>query len=207
MKLLNCRPFCFAPVLLATAALWAAVPAARTLTIKPVEEKVPAVQITVDGARIRVVVGNELLLSGETKDGQKRRYSGKDGVFAAEVKMGEPDGFKVRTQAGKLLWKIKTADAKTKVSDNEENKGGYEMARKRGVVRVVKDEQLLGTFEFGPAVEAGGSGATRIKDPNGRVLFTAEPAGGSLAGGVMLMTAVPVELRYIIMAELLARSY
>lgn len=207
MNSLNCRVSYLTVVFLTAAALGAAVPGARTVNIKPVDGKAPAVQISVDGGRIRVTAGGEVLLSGDTKDGQKRRYSRKGGAFVAEVKMGEADGFKVRTQAGKLLWKIKTAEAKIKVSDNEENKGGYEMARKGGAVRVSKDERLLGTFEFGPAVEAGGRSVTQVKDPNGKVLFLLEPAGGSLAGGVMLMSAVPVDLQYIIMAELLTRSY
>lgn len=196
-----------AAALLTIAVSWAASAGPRMLSIKSANEATAsAVQITVDGGRIRVTAGNEVVLTGDTKDGQKRRYTRPGGAFVAEVKMGEPDGFKVRTQAGGLLWKIKIADAKTKVSDNEENKGGYEMARKGVVVRVSQSDRLLGTFEFGPTVESGGSSATRVKDPNGKVLQVLEPAGSSLAAGVLLMEAVPREHRYLIMAELFARS-
>jgi hypothetical protein len=92
------------------------------------------------------------------------------------------------------------------VSDNEENKGAYEMAKKGNTVRVSKDERLLGTFAFGPELEAGAANATPVKDPNGKVVAVVEPAGSSLAGGVALMAAIPPELRHIIMAELLARA-
>ncbi|MSU50185.1 MAG: hypothetical protein EXS37_14060 [Opitutus sp.] len=71
---------------------------------------------------------------------------------------------------------------------------------------MAKDERLIGVFDFGPAVEAGSASATKIKDFNGAELFTFSPATRSVAAGVLLLTAIPPEHRYIIMAEMLARS-
>lgn len=178
---------------------------AGKLTITPAEGGA-TVAIEVDGGKIRITSGTDLLLTGTTKDGQKRRYANKSGAAVAEVKLGETDGFKVRTPASKLLWKIRTADTKTKISDNEENKDAFELALKGSTVRVTKGERLLGAFAFGPSVEGGASTATKVKDPNGRVLFTVDPATRSSGAGALLLTAIPTEQRYIIVAEMFART-
>ncbi|MSU50186.1 MAG: hypothetical protein EXS37_14065 [Opitutus sp.] len=116
-----CHFFRIALVLLIAGTACAQGAGLRTFTITPSAGGAAVVQITLDGPRIKISSGNDVILTGDTKDAQKRRYAGKGGAFAAEVKMGESDGFKMRNATGLLLWKIKTAGTKTKVSDNEEN--------------------------------------------------------------------------------------
>lgn len=68
---------------------------------------------------------NEVLTSKMTKADKKKYYNSSNNVVF-EIKY-KPDGFKLRTAASKLLWKIKLYDTKIKISDNEENLNPYEI--------------------------------------------------------------------------------
>ncbi len=178
--------------------------AERTLTLKSTDVAGAIIGITIDAGRTKITAGNTRL-TGETKDGQKRRYVNQDGAVIAEVKLGETDGFKVRTPAGKLLWKVKVTEAKTKISDNEENKDAFELAIKGNAVRVTRNERLIGALDLAPAAN-GGRTTTSLRDANGKVLFTVDPAVRSVAAGVALLEPIPADYRRIIIAELFARA-
>lgn len=191
-------------VFIAGAAIGASAPAQRTITLKPADGAGAVVAITVDAGRTTITAGSTRL-NGETKDGQKRRYVNQDGAVIAEVRLGETDGFKVRTPAGKLLWKVKVTEAKTKISDNEENKDAYELSTKGNTVRVTRDERLIGALDLAPAAN-GGRTTTAVRDANGKVLFTVDPAVRSVAAGVALLEPIPADYRRIIIVELFARA-
>ena len=191
-------------VFIAGAAIGIGAAAERTLTLKPADVAGPIIGITLDAGRTKITAGNTRL-NGETKDGQKRRYLNQDGAVIAEVKLGETDGFKVRTPAGTLLWKVKVTEAKTKISDNEENKDAFELAIKGNTVRVTRDEHLIGALDLAPAA-SGVRATTSLRDANGKVLFTVDPAVRSVAAGVALLEPIPVDYRRIIIAELFARA-
>lgn len=139
-------------------------------------------------------------LVGEAR-GDKRYYfrmPAREAVL--EVKSGE-DGFKLRTPAGKLLWKVKIAADKIKVSDNEENANAWALktdyADKAKLVDPAGKE--AGEVKF----DAKGG---KVKDAAGATRFVVESGKPSAAGAVLLADGVPEEARWVILAELLARG-
>jgi len=85
--------------------------------------------IVENGNAIEIVLPGGVRLLGEPA-GEKRKYRrGAGGPPVCEVKPGDA-GFKLRTTDGKLLWKVKLADDKIKVSDNEENANPYSIKLK-----------------------------------------------------------------------------
>ena len=126
------------------------------------------------------------VLHGKFK-GDKRKYE------SLEVKLGD-DGFKVRTLDGKLLWKVKVAPDKIKVSNNEENANPFELKIKEGKVKVyAPGEKLLGEVRArGDHVEIGDR-------------FRAAGTNAAAFYGVALLDGIPPPQRAVILAELAVR--
>ncbi|MCS6795816.1 MAG: tetratricopeptide repeat protein [Raineya sp.] len=119
------------------------------------------------------------LIKGKTKTAEKNKYADAQGTGIAEVKVKDSDGFKVRTPDGQtLLWKIKLAGDKIKISDNEENRNPYEIKRKENKMKITKND-------------------TEIAELKGKNKFSE---------AVMYLTEIPKPQRYIIVAELLMRN-
>ncbi|HEX8072309.1 MAG TPA: hypothetical protein VF546_20355 [Pyrinomonadaceae bacterium] len=145
--------------------------------------------------------GQAKVLRSALNDKGKRKYELEGGGQVAEVKPGD-DGFKVRTTDGRLLWKVKTAADKIKISDNEENQNPYELVRKEDDrVKIKRNEAELGEVKFYRDRQK-----VKVKDAAERELFDANTDNYSAAYGVLLLEQIPAQERYIIMAELLARK-
>lgn len=155
------------------------------------------------GARVEIVSsGMTTTLTGESKDSGKRKYYDASGTQVAEVKSSDT-GFKVRTPAGALLWKVRISDDKIKVSDNEENLRAW--ALKTGYPDKAKildpSEAEIGEVRF--AIEPS---PARVRTASGSDAWTLEGGSGSGAWGVLMMESVPATHRAIIITELLARG-
>jgi len=152
------------------------------------------------GNAIEILLPGGARLIGEPA-GEKRKYRrGAGGPAVCEVKPGEA-GFKLRTTDGKLLWKVKLAEDKIKVSDNEENASPYSIKTKYPDKAKVVDasEKELAEVRFGPD-------KTKVKGADGSELWvTDSPRRRSASFGVLALEKVPEEHRAILMAEILAR--
>ena len=152
------------------------------------------------GNAIEIVLPGGVRLLGEPA-GEKRKYRrGAGGPPVCEVKPGDA-GFKLRTTDGKLLWKVKLADDKIKVSDNEENANPYSIKTKYPdkAKDVDAAEKELAEVRYGPD-------KTKVKGVDGAELWvTDSPRRRSASFGVLVLEKVPEEHRAILMAEILAR--
>ena len=152
------------------------------------------------GNAIEIVLPGGVRLLGEPA-GEKRKYRrGAGGPPVCEVKPGDA-GFKLRTTDGKLLWKVKLADDKIKVSDNEENANPYSIKTKYPDKAKVVDaaEKELAEVRFGPD-------KTKVKGADGSELWVTEsPRRRTASFGVLVLERIPEEHRAILMAEILAR--
>ncbi len=152
------------------------------------------------GNAIEIVLPGGVRLLGEPA-GEKRKYRrGAGGPPICEVKPGDA-GFKLRTTDGKLLWKVKLADDKIKVSDNEENANPYSIKTKYPDKAKVVDaaEKELAEVRFGPD-------KTKVKGADGAELWECRsPRRRTASFGVLVLEKVPEEHRAILMAEILAR--
>lgn len=176
----------------------AAALAASTTTVMPAGGG-KATTITVDGAKVDIAVGDQHLVG--TAKGDKRQYTHAGGDAFVEVKSGE-NGFKLRKADGRLAWKVKIADDKIKVSDNEENAHPWTIKTKYADKVKVEDpaEKDAGEVKFAD------SGKIKVKDAAEVEPWVVKSGSKSAAYGVLLMSGVPADYASVIMAELLARN-
>ena len=195
--------------LLALSLLVAALPAAAVTPVSPPDPNTVVVRssggsksITVveKGNALEIVLPNGDRLVGDPK-GDKRKYRrASGGPQLLEVKAGD-GGFKLRTTDGKLLWKVKIAEDKIKVSDNEENANPWSLKTKyEDKVKVVDaSDKEIAEVRFYPD-------KTKVKSAAGAELWEcASPRRRSAAFGVLALDRIPEEHRAILMAEILAR--
>jgi hypothetical protein len=161
-----------------------------------------ALALELERDRVDVRAGSRHVV-GQTK-GDKRYYhlGSATGEAFVEVKISDT-GFKVRTPDSKLLWKVKVADDKIKVSDNEENLNAWTLKTKYDDKVKVEDpaEHEVGEVRFSAE-----TGKIKVKDAADKELFVLQSGKRSAAYGVLLMTAVPEQYRDVIIAELIARG-
>lgn len=175
--------------------------AASTTVIAPAAGGEP-LTIAIDRDKIEVQAGGRHIF-GQTK-GDKRFYHQGSiaGPAFVEVKISDA-GFKLRTPDSQLLWKIKIADDKIKVSDNEENLKPWTLKTKYDDKVKVEDpaENEIGEVKF-----SSDTGKIKVKDAADRELFVLRSGKRSAAYGVLLMSGVPEQYRDVIIAELIARG-
>lgn len=169
------------------------------IKIKTPDDK-DVVEIKIGDNDTKLEFANKVV-RGEMKDSDKRKYAVEGGSQIAEVKMKDADGFKVRTNDGKLLWKVKISSDKIKISDNEENQNAFELVKRDDGAKVEQNENKFGEVKFYKDRQK-----VKVKDASDKELFDSNTDRYSVAYGVLLLDKIPEELRYIIIAELLARN-
>jgi uncharacterized protein YkuJ len=157
------------------------------------------VEVKIDANNTKIEYGGKVV-RGETK-GEKRKYTFEGGSQIAEVKTKDADGFKVRTNDGKLLWKVKIDADKIKISDNEENQNAFEIKKRDDGAKIERAETKLGEVKFYKDRQK-----VKVKDANDGELFDSNTDKYSVAFGVLALSEIPEDLRFIIFAELLARN-
>lgn len=156
-----------------------------------------------NGTQTKIEIGPEgstQVLRGEMRETGKRKYEMEGGKVIAEVK-ADDGAFKLRTVDGKLLWKVKLADDKIKISDNEENENPYELKMRDDEVKVEENGSEIGKVKF-----YSDRAKVKVKDASDKELYESNTDKRSTMYGLLLMTRIPETERYIIMAELLARG-
>ena len=131
--------------------------------------------------------------------GEKRKYSNEKGlVYAIKYKS---DGFKLRTEAGQLIWKIKHSQEKIKVSDNEENLNPYEIKPKeKGRVKLKRNGEELGSARLRAA-------ENKIEVGAGPLSYDLATTEFHMAFGVLAIQEINLHQRLIIVAELIDRGF
>ncbi|SFJ39925.1 hypothetical protein [Olleya namhaensis] len=81
--------------------------------------------------------------SSKMTKADKKKYYNNNNTVVYEIKY-KSDGFKLRTAASDLIWKVKLYDNKVKISDNEENLNPYEIKMTDTYkAKLVKDDVAL----------------------------------------------------------------
>lgn len=161
------------------------------------------VEIKWNEKKVKVEIGAEgspTILKGEMRDNGKRKYAIEEGAAVAEVK-ADSGGFKLRSAEGNLLWKVKFADDKIKISDNEENRNPYEIRIKDDDFRVEENDVKLGEVKF-----HADRSKVKVKDGSDNEVAESNTSIRSAAYGLLLMPRIPATERAIIMAELMVRG-
>jgi hypothetical protein len=145
--------------------------------------------------------GQKRELRGEPRDSGKRKYSIDGGAVAFEIKPGD-GGFKLRTEDGKLRWKVKITPEKIKISNNEQNENPFELKVREGdrTKVVAPGDREVGNVRFDRA-----KSSTEIENAAGTTLFRVDDPAPSGAYGVLLLD-IPATERAILLAEILSRG-
>jgi hypothetical protein len=134
-------------------------------------------------------------LRGVAKRSDKRKYYD-GGAMVYAVKMDE-DGFKLRDQNERLIWKIKLYPDKLKIANNEEMSGAYEIKlRDEGKLKLEKNERELKSVHLSES-----STPFAIADK-----YSITGFGISLAPGILMIDELKDAEKFIIMAELVQRG-
>lgn len=159
------------------------------------------INLAFDDKHLYVDAGDKALYA-ESSGGKRYWRRGVGGEAVAEVKYGD-DGFKVRSPADKLLWKVKIAADKVKIADNEEMRHALTIKFKPNENAKVLDakEKEIGAVKF-----AKDSGKIKVKDAADKEVFVVESGRRSIAYGVLLMNDVPDESRRLLFGELFMRG-
>jgi len=174
---------------------------ARFIVKTPDDKRAVAVHIAGENVKIEIGDGSAArVLRGSMRGTGKRKYEIEGGPLIAEVK-ADNDAFKIRSADGKLLWKVKLAADKIKISDNEENLNPYVLKLRDDGWKVEENESSIGEVKF-----YADRGKIKVKDGGDAELFESNGDRPSAMYGVMLMKRIPETERAIIMAELAARG-
>jgi hypothetical protein len=164
--------------------------------------------VTIGGSASSTVIsyeewGQKHTLRGDLRDSGKRKYGIDGGPVAYEVKPGDDGGFKLRTEGGALLWKVKITGEKIKISNNEQNDHPFELkVREQGRFKVVAPgDRELGNVRF----DAGAS-RVEVENASGRKQFEIASAASSAGYGVLLLDGIPSAERFMLLAEIVRRG-
>ncbi len=99
-----------------------------------------------DATKIQIidseVITQKSNLKSKAKNNEKRKYSDASGKVVYDIKYKD-DGFKIRTEGDKLLWKVKISEDKIRISDNEDGKNAYEIKKKDNKFKISQNGKDL----------------------------------------------------------------
>lgn len=155
-------------------------------------------KIIVSGDTITIILDGKKYI-GVFK-GEKRKYSDESGKVINEIKFKD-EGFKLRTDKGDLIWKIKYDESKIKISDNEENKNPFSINLKSEEnAKLKKEDKEIGKIIFNK--EKKNIEVTSDKDS-----YSIRSDNLNLAYGVLVFYNITELHRYMIAAELLQKKW
>lgn len=142
-----------------------------------------------------------IIIDGQTfttdiSSGSKQYFS--EQRFLTRIKDNGP-AFKLKTESGELLWKIKIYEDKIKISNNEENLNPYEIKYKSDrKAKLYKNGKEIGNIKLKE-----GKNICNISGPES-FSIACERLSPSLL--VTACSDIPVKLRLVIVTELLSRG-
>jgi len=180
----------------------AAKPAVPDAVIAPAAKGGESISISFDDKHVWVDAGDKHLY-GESSAGTRYWRRGVGGEAVVEAKT-TPDGFKLKTPADKLAWKVKIGPDKIKIADNEELQHPWSIKFKAGENAKVLDakDKEVGAVKFYAE-----SGKIKIKDAADKEAFVVESGRRSESYGMLLIKDVPEEYRLMLMGELFLRGH
>jgi len=174
----------------------AAQPSTPDLIIAPTAKGADKLSVSFDDKHVWIDSGNTHLQSQVSKG--SRWYRTAKGDLVAELK-DDSLQFKLRDEAGKLLWKVKFDGDKIKIADNEDMQKAWSIKHAADHDKVYDPKGTeLGTIRTGSE-----SGKTKVKDAKDKEQYVVELGRPTAAPGVLLMKGIPEAQRDIIAAELL----
>lgn len=163
----------------------------------------PLVKLSWNGDEVKVKdPQGETLIKGKGRDAGGRKYKRTDGVVIAKVN-GDDDSFKLKTESGALLWKVKNNGDKIKISANEDNAFADELKRKSPT----KWELSRSGRAIGKVVHYPDRKVIKVKDADGTERYRVRGEPFSPLYGVLAINGIRDAEAFIIMAEMWLRGW
>ena len=168
------------------------------------------VTVVARGDALTVTSDGVALFGAQRSDGKRKYGLAQGGATLLEVKprADEPgsaaeQGFKLRDADGKLLWKVKIADEKIKIADDEEGAHAFVISAKDPAAAVIAgpDGRPLGRVRLDAATHQAIG-----EDASGQETFRAPADLPTGVFGVLLVDAISRRDRGVILAELAVRA-
>lgn len=154
-----------------------------------------------DKIKIENAAGETLLQTKSRPDGKRRYKDLRDQVFV-EVK-DQDSGFRLEGHDDSLLWKIKRAPDRLKISQNEQNLLPEVLERTApGLWSLPRNDMVYAKVRHDPK-----SGWIRVQDDQEEVRYQIKDAPFSPLYGVLLIPNMEPRMAYVIMAELWLRGW
>jgi hypothetical protein len=148
--------------------------------------------------------GKERVIKGRSNKSGSYKYKeaaadGSEKTLIAEVKR-KSDSFKLFDESDNLLWKVKIKEDKIKISDNEENQNAFEIVKSSADRCKVRNRSAI---ELGDVKYYPDNGKLKVKTAENEEVIITKDSKNAAAPGVVLFSEIPIELRAIIINELL----
>ncbi len=164
----------------------------------------PLVKLTRDGGRVVKVkdAAGKLLLKGKPRQAGGRKYKDAHGGVVAKVS-GDDQSFKLKTERGGLLWKIKHYGDRIKISANDDNLMPEVLHRKSTTKwSLERDGQAYAKLRYYPDKRE-----SKLKDSSGKTRYRIRNEKFSPMLGLLHIPGMQQEQAYIIMAEIWLRGW
>lgn len=131
---------------------------------------------------------------------QTRTYQSGDGMKNECEVIHSDSGFKVKTQAGQLLWKVKFKDnGDIEVADNEAMNQAYRLDRKDNKkTKLMEGERVIAEVKHYPD-----TGKLKVKSATGKELYLAREPRKTAAIALLVCPRIAKREQAIIMTELI----
>ncbi|MCU0443292.1 MAG: hypothetical protein MUE85_00140 [Microscillaceae bacterium] len=131
-------------------------------------------------------------ITGQFNSPQKAQYFNERGDVIATTQYSEK-ALQLRDIEGKLLWQVSFEDGKIKISDTPDNQISYEIIKNGNYFKVLAPNKSLGEVRF----------KDKKITAKGFQAFETEHTANHPAFGVLLFNTFALEIRLILLSELL----
>lgn len=156
-----------------------------------------------DGERVKIEDGaGNLLLKGKPRDDGGRKYKG--GFGETQIKVSEFDGgFKLKTERGSLLWKVKLRGKRIAIANNNQGVMADQLRRTKKDKWIVEwDGEAQGKVKRYTE-----KNKIKVKDKSGKERYQIKGQPLSPMYAVLLLPRISPEDAYVIMAEMWLRGW
>lgn len=133
-------------------------------------------------------------LKSKVSSSGKTKYTNRKGKVVAKVNTyADEEKIKIKSEEGKLLWKVKWSDSELKIAQNEEMKGAFEFKKDEAVVKIEHEGKVLGkvTTTKGNSKVVIGKRIYKMNNDNG------------LVAGLVGIEQIPLQFRMMIIREMI----
>ncbi|MFZ2957508.1 MAG: hypothetical protein WA705_11505 [Candidatus Ozemobacteraceae bacterium] len=171
----------------------------------PDEHEIFVRHIRSSAETVTFMVGKDMkAFAVEVRPDKTRAYhAGKSDGNVEAIVTSTPQGFSLSSPDGKILWNVNALPGLTNISDASDPKAAFEIKSKTPEKATVRGpmQSELGKLNYYPE-----KGKIKVKNTGEEEVASCHAPRFLHAPGILLMTGIPENLRYVLLAEMVARE-